>query len=419
MLSTALRSHFQSCSILLSRFRLSYPSSLLLLRAMAANHKSQSTSENALASALVALAASRGNQGDAAALTERFEAAVAGSLVAGDPSTSTSPSAAAAADEPAFLEAARRLLLRPNNSSSSERSKDALLSAVASWLRSSYPAPFRLGAALGPAVAAAASAAAGGGSLGELRGELRAAAAAYAVAVRAGGIGVAGGGGGARTTTEAPPSPAVLAPLPAVSLSPLRPHSPAPGAPPPPVEHVLALGSPYHTPRRSPGKLFAPFDRPPKEERQQQSQQQLEATTFDAGASASSDSSSTSFDFDDDELIAAPLALFALWAPRLSEAAQVEAARCTLAAVSKGCPWMREEIGGEAEEEQEESSFRGRWPAAAASAAARSLAHSRLRGSRARAAAAQAAAALHARAARELDAAGLISARAAVAVLQR
>jgi len=136
---------------------------------------------------------------------------------------------------------------------------------------------------------------------------------------------------------------------------------------------------------------------------------------------------SNDFDFDDDELIAAPLALFALWAPRLSEAAQIEAARCTLAAVSKGClSWMGEEegelVGGEVEEEvgggeRGLTRPRGRWPALAAAAAAKCLAHCRLRSREARAAAGVAARAMHARAARELDAAGLISSRAAVAVL--
>ena len=410
------------------------------LFAMVASDKSQSTSKNALVSSLVALAESKGgNESDAA---ERFNAAVAGSLA--DPSTSTSSLTSAAADDPAFLEAARRLLLLRPSSGSEDESSEALLSAVVSWLRSSScssPAScFRVAAALGPAVAAAASAAAGS-SLGELRGALRAAAAAYAVAVRAGGVhGGGGGSAGAEAEAEAPaaavPSAALLPPL---ALSPLRrPHSPAPSPPPPPpVEQVLALGSPYHTPKRSPGK-FAPFE-------QQQQQQQLPAkgeeargsrpeaeALVDAAAAAAFDSASdASESFDDDELVAAPLALFALWAPRLSEAAQVEAARCTLSAVSRGCPWMREEIGGGgggggagAEEQREEEDAgagrgsRGRWPAAAASAAARSLAHSRLRGPRARAAAALAAAALHARAARELDAAGLISARAAVAVLQ-
>ena len=369
---------------------------------------------NALVSSLLTLAESGGNKGAGKRDAEvRFNAAVADSLVASSKSTSF------AADNPAFLEAARRILLSEDD----ESSKDTLLTAVASWLRNqsaSSPSPFstRLGAALGPAVAAAASAAAG--SLGELKGALRAAAAAYAIAVRGGG-----GGGSGRIEAAVPSaaaSPPPPPPLPAavVALPPLRARPPAP-LPPPPVEQVLALGSPYHTPKRSPGK-FSSFDLPPKEEEQQQQQEDPEAEPRrphaggETTAAAAGDEGDLAFD--DDELISAPLALFALWAPRLSDAAQVEAARCTLAAVSRGCPGMRDEVVGEEGGGYGAGSpRRGRWPPSAASAAARSLAHSRLRGPGAREAAALAAAALHARAARELDAAGLISARAAVAFL--
>ena len=355
LLDNGSRSFFQSCSnrtlLLDSGFVRFF---FLYLFAMVASDKSQSTSKNALVSSLVALAESKGgNESDAA---ERFNAAVAGSLA--DPSTSTSSLTSAAADDPAFLEAARRLLLLRPSSGSEDESSEALLSAVVSWLRSSScssPAScFRVAAALGPAVAAAASAAAGS-SLGELRGALRAAAAAYAVAVRAGGVhGGGGGSAGAEAEAEAPaaavPSAALLPPL---ALSPLRrPHSPAPSPPPPPpVEQVLALGSPYHTPKRSPGK-FAPFEQqqqqqlPAKGEEARGSRPEAEALVDAAAAAAFDSASDASESFDDDELVAAPLALFALWAPRLSEAAQVEAARCTLSAVSRGCPWMREEIGG-------------------------------------------------------------------------